>query len=47
MIAARTCDVFMVKILNKCILSILEYNLLFRQTAQYLYTLQHIHTPVY
>ena len=33
------CGVFMVKILNKCILSILVYNLFYRQTAQYFHTL--------
>mgnify|MGYP006890633018 CR=1 FL=1 len=38
--AARACDVLMVKILNKCTLSILVYNLFYRQTAQY------FHTPV-
>ena len=39
--AANVRGVLMVKILNKCILSILVYNLFYRQTAQY------FHTPVY
>ena len=38
--AARARDVLMVKILNKCIQSILVYNLFYRQTVQY------VHTPV-
>jgi len=34
----RACGVLMVKILIKCILSILVYNLFYRQTAQYFHT---------
>jgi len=36
----------MVKIPNKSILSILVYNLLYRQTAQYFQTIQYFHTTV-
>jgi len=32
--AARASGVLMVKILNECILSIIVYNLFYRQTAQ-------------
>ena len=39
--AARVRGVLMVKILYECILSILVYNLFYRQTVQY------FHTPVY
>ena len=38
---ARACDVLMVKILNKCIVTILVYSLCYTQTAQY------VHTSVY
>ena len=38
--ATRDYGVLMVKILNKCILSILVYNLFFRQTAQYFILIQ-------
>jgi len=40
MSTVRAGGILMVKILNKCILSILVYNLLYRQTVQY------FHTPV-
>mgnify|MGYP000459972634 CR=1 FL=1 len=39
--------VLIVNILNKCILSILVYNLFYRQIAQYLHTPQYFHTSVY
>jgi len=42
----RACGILMVKILNKCILSILVYDLLYRQTAQYFHTPQCFHLPV-
>ena len=45
--AAKTLGILMVKILNKCILSILVYNLFQRQTAQYFHKIQYFHTPVY
>jgi len=43
--AARADGVLMVKILNKCILSILVYNLFYRQTEQYFHTSQYFNTP--
>ena len=45
--AARARGVLMVKILNKYILSILVYNLYYKQTVQYFHTPQCSHTSVY
>ena len=38
------CGVFMVSILRKCFLSILVYNLYYRQTSRYFHTPQYLHT---
>ena len=44
-VIGRARNVLMVKILNKCILSILVYNLFYRQTVQYFHTPHNFHTP--
>jgi len=43
--AARARCVLMVKILNKCILSILVYNLVLDRQRNIVYTSQYFHTP--
>ena len=45
--AMRARGVLMVKILNKCILSILVYNLFLKRQRNILYTPQYFHTSVY
>ena len=45
--AARARGVLMMKILNKCILSILVYNLVLDRQRHILYTPQYFLTPVY
>ena len=45
--ASRARGVLMVKILNKCILSILVYNLFLDRQRNILYTPQYFNTPVY
>ena len=45
--AARAHGVLMVNILNKCILSILVYNLFLDRNRNILYTSQYFYTPVY
>jgi len=45
--AARARGTIMVKILNKCILSISMYNLFLDRERNILYTSQYFHTPVY
>jgi len=45
--AARAFVVLMLKILNKCILRILVYNLFSDRQCTVLYTSQYFHTPVY
>jgi len=45
--AARARGVLIVNILNKCILSILVYNLFLDRQCNILYTSHYFHTPVY
>ena len=45
--AARACCVLMVKILTKCILSTLVYNLFLDRQRNILYTTQYFHTQLY
>ena len=45
--ATRARGVLMVKILNKCILSIVAYNLILDRHCNLLYTPRYFHTPVY
>ena len=45
--AVRACGVLMVKILNKCILSILVYNLFLDRQRNIFYTTQYFPTQLY